>query len=627
MLKLGRVNFNNLLGSAKEAIINRAIAYNKAYTLLHRQLVQKERVRYYEGVTLNINKKTYKVVREYNIKSSSTKPYIPYSKENPNKNNLGLNQLFVGQDPYKKYEGNPKSGIYHDECSIYPRRYEATELLSDKTPLKDKKKLFFCEDSWGWEIRDFIYSFLDLSPGFVNSTLNKTIHITKKNDFGFEIVASVKKLTNITAKTVARINHQKMTYFYEKERYKIVYTDKTEEIIEVTPRARFASEIKYGEYKIISAGDYIVYANLTQQKKCPPCFDMSSALKHHGQIIYKARVPVKNQGTVLSFYKYRKLKIEWEQSSWKELKESLKTLKTMSPSAKKEDLSSLCILFADNTCILLSKGAITSEKITNTISRIVAKPPSFSFVALVHADTNELALSKKEFVENWEKYFELYVYERKSFWQKIAAPLVAIVTMIIAPYLTYLALPVGATLSTTVTFFGISTTASFLVGASAFFATVGLVGSFARVPFLKVIGTIGGIGVGMVNSIWSSATTKMLKEGSLEIGVKKLSSQMVTKTAVEASKKVTFGAVLNYIKSSWLNTLNSVLQIINASASLSKEELEETKEINENERNKIVVDDEDEFIRPNFIQKVIDIPKLDGKIEKIEEMEKWEQTF
>lgn len=57
----------------------------------------------------------YKIYQgdRYDIKSGSKAPYDYDSSWN-----LGLNQLFVGQDPYAWYQGDPGDGIYHDDCDI-----------------------------------------------------------------------------------------------------------------------------------------------------------------------------------------------------------------------------------------------------------------------------------------------------------------------------------------------------------------------------------------------------------------------------------------------------------------------------------------------------------------------------
>ncbi|EHN6901962.1 hypothetical protein KJK83_000594 [Campylobacter jejuni] len=89
------------------------IGVNKYVELLHKQLIRKGR-----SQIKNINHPLFKnsyIVKKYNIKSSST---APYNKESYN--DLGLNQFFVRQDPYKSYQGDPssKNGIYHDICEI-----------------------------------------------------------------------------------------------------------------------------------------------------------------------------------------------------------------------------------------------------------------------------------------------------------------------------------------------------------------------------------------------------------------------------------------------------------------------------------------------------------------------------
>lgn len=91
------------------------VGVNKYVELLHKQLIRKKKAST-KDVFHPLFNNSY-IVNSYNIKSSST---APYNRENYN--DLGLNQLFVGQDPYKPYQGDPnsKNGIYHDNCMITP---------------------------------------------------------------------------------------------------------------------------------------------------------------------------------------------------------------------------------------------------------------------------------------------------------------------------------------------------------------------------------------------------------------------------------------------------------------------------------------------------------------------------
>ncbi|EAL2855802.1 hypothetical protein A3694_01365 [Campylobacter coli] len=127
------------------------IGVNKYVELLHKQLIRKGR-----SQIQNINHPLFKnsyIVKKYNIKSSST---APYNKENYN--DLGLNQFFVGQDPYKPYQGDPssKNGIYHDICEIRTK-YNLGNMQYYYGFPKNLTLLFEKEKAWKYHGKGFFY--------------------------------------------------------------------------------------------------------------------------------------------------------------------------------------------------------------------------------------------------------------------------------------------------------------------------------------------------------------------------------------------------------------------------------------------------------------------------------------
>ncbi|EOJ1420021.1 hypothetical protein ACM13D_001727 [Campylobacter jejuni] len=127
------------------------IGVNKYVELLHKQLVRKGR-----SQIQNINHPLFKnsyIVKKYNIKSSST---APYNKENYN--DLGLNQFFVGQDPYKPYRGDPssKNGIYHDICEIRTN-YNLGSMQYYYGFPNNLALLFEKEKAWKYNGKGFFY--------------------------------------------------------------------------------------------------------------------------------------------------------------------------------------------------------------------------------------------------------------------------------------------------------------------------------------------------------------------------------------------------------------------------------------------------------------------------------------
>ncbi|ECQ0732390.1 hypothetical protein FYV79_09350 [Campylobacter coli] len=127
------------------------IGVNKYVELLHKQLIRKGR-----SQIQNINHPLFKnsyIVKKYNIKSSST---APYNKENYN--DLGLNQFFVGQDPYKPYKGDPssKNGIYHDICEIRTK-YNLGNMQYYYGFPNNLALLFEKEKAWKYHGKGFFY--------------------------------------------------------------------------------------------------------------------------------------------------------------------------------------------------------------------------------------------------------------------------------------------------------------------------------------------------------------------------------------------------------------------------------------------------------------------------------------
>ncbi|EAL7208390.1 hypothetical protein DUH56_08660 [Campylobacter coli] len=127
------------------------IGVNKYVELLHKQLVRKGR-----SQIQNINHPLFKnsyIVKKYNIKSPST---APYNKENYS--DLGLNQFFVGQDPYKPYKGDPssKNGIYHDICEIRTN-YNLGSMQYYYGFPNNLALLFEKEKAWKYHGKGFFY--------------------------------------------------------------------------------------------------------------------------------------------------------------------------------------------------------------------------------------------------------------------------------------------------------------------------------------------------------------------------------------------------------------------------------------------------------------------------------------
>ncbi|EBF5967189.1 hypothetical protein FI351_08805 [Campylobacter coli] len=206
------------------------IGVNKYVELLHKQLIRKGR-----SQIQNINHPLFKnsyIVKKYNIKSSST---APYNKENYN--DLGLNQFFVGQDPYKPYKGDPssKNGIYHDICEIRTK-YNLGSMQYYYGFPNNLTLLFEKEKAWKYHGKRFFYidekiNFKDiLNKALENINYEMLINdievvifsqtIQKNNEWIYPSIDDIKmpniKVENIEFKSLFRKPYKKLCVDVEK---------------------------------------------------------------------------------------------------------------------------------------------------------------------------------------------------------------------------------------------------------------------------------------------------------------------------------------------------------------------------------------------------------------------------
>ncbi|EAI3897342.1 hypothetical protein BXA15_07430 [Campylobacter lari] len=142
---------------------------HKYVELLHKQLIRKGRAvktRIYHPLFPN----SYGI-DFYDIKSPSRAPYNYH-----NSGDLGLNQFFVGQNPYEWYRGDPgdKSGIYHDTCQIIRKRQNLSLFSFDfhgKNVVTNPSYLLKYKE----ELKNFYYLYnritFDKLHGFYNALL------------------------------------------------------------------------------------------------------------------------------------------------------------------------------------------------------------------------------------------------------------------------------------------------------------------------------------------------------------------------------------------------------------------------------------------------------------------------
>lgn len=174
-MKLKVINFDskNVFGSIKQAVFTSALSYAKMYELLHKQIWRKAPYRIAISTFSSMptfNDRPVGFVRKWNIKDGSTHPYS-YEGGDPS---FGLDQLFVGQDYRKKYVGNPKDGIYHDDCYIQPKSITTSATQNFK-------------HAWVYYINEADSE----SLSFINKNYVPSKIWYKEDDNGYDVIANV----------------------------------------------------------------------------------------------------------------------------------------------------------------------------------------------------------------------------------------------------------------------------------------------------------------------------------------------------------------------------------------------------------------------------------------------------
>lgn len=149
---LGKIVYNTKytpVVNIKLSAISAAMGRAKMYELLHKQVWRKTRLRWpNDGPNYNhsrvpvytipglttFNGRPVAFIKHWDIKSESKEPYAYDEISKADHPNFGLNQLFVGGDPFEVYK-HPDSGsddpgdddgIYHDDCYITPKMMPAS---------------------------------------------------------------------------------------------------------------------------------------------------------------------------------------------------------------------------------------------------------------------------------------------------------------------------------------------------------------------------------------------------------------------------------------------------------------------------------------------------------------------
>lgn len=410
----------------KDLILARNKGFNKMVELLHKQLIRKGRIR---TRSANFYHPTLKAmvyfIRSYNIKSSAKGPYNYHSH-----NDLGLNQFFVGQNPYSWYQGDPgdKNGIYHDTSEIVRTQDNAT---STKYGYKDLSVI----KAWGqgemvhalhpvfnpFKDREYIYRFPVKAK--ISCTFEwHTIDNTRATSTGGERDRTI--LEGERYRTI-RV-HRNITI--DMERWKIKLDGSRQRLADIR-------DLSLNTNFEFEGKDYI-RTNLTHR--------IYKAVTFHDIDMFENLPPFYRELKVSKIYRYDQIeKLMGQTLEWELVLNGEDDFVDIYLWGK---YAGRLVAFGDGDIAgYLDDGRILKQgrrRETKTYSGDEGADhhrtfyyPTLNLIETFDPATHMPTRGAFKFVTEWESHYGLYIKEDKEFWEK-ALPIVTIVIVIVVTIIT-----------------------------------------------------------------------------------------------------------------------------------------------------------------------------------------------
>jgi len=602
----------NLEASFKEAIVATAMGYGKIYKLLHRQLWEKDKLKESgTGYTistgesvglipkrvvtanqeLTINGRTAKAIKYWNIKSPSHNPYNPTDLQD-----LGLNQLFVGQKYNAPYEGDPKDGIYHDYCRIEPK----STLLPDDTHDSmgwwlEGNGYWEKTDEWGEVLISNVYDYNKIVsvPTMVQDT--HPAGVSPYYDENGDIVQSqvvdtngdpvldgdgnptYENATTVGGEPVYDSNGDAIMVQAVDANGDPIFHDEDRGMWYVIQRPDDDPEAPLDEYKV---QDVLVdLGNQGSEYKTPSVRSINfsnvsdsnrNGLASHFDEVRAGYLEIANFTSTHGDIVFQDKEDKYIRLNSSSIMGSLATVKT--------------IVYADGTAFTYTLP--TYAKITSDdVSEYHFRDGSSQTLPLVYTDTGDLVQNRSDFVENWDNLFELYVHEDSYWYTSLISIAVILVSMIIA-------------YSTGIYFSGAEWGA---MNASLAFAAMGGaisgIGAVSGNKVFQILGTVLSLGTSIYNIGSKAIANQAMAKG--------LSERTATQIASEATFQEVFQGYVSTIGFS--NLLNIGSSAYGIYSTLTAQEItQQTDDVTEDDSMKVyAIDDDDEHK-----DKVMELVKL-----------------
>ena len=513
------------LEQTKDLLVARNKGFIKLVELLHIQLMRKGRYRYYGLYNHPVYGQVYSIAK-YDIKSGSSAPYDYHSPYD-----LGLNQFFVGQNPYAWYNGDPgdSNGIYHDTCEIIRSQDNATSTIYGYKDLSLIKK-------WGqgemvhslhpvfnpFKDREYIYRFPVKAK--ISCTFEWDKIVYKKNNFKEILDDNGNKIIDKSQSTIKVFRNVNV----DMERWRINLDGS---------RQRLADIRDWNFNTTLQATPIYGYQNEHTKEEIITGYNKDIDIFAYLPVFYREL----KDSRVYTYDEMTKLigqTLEWEL--------------VLNGDDDFVDIylwgsyAGRIIAFGDGEVagymddgrILIQGTKLEQHSFTTGSDNehthyFYYDIPTLSLIETFDPNTHMPLRGAFKFVTEWQSHYGLFVEEDKETWEKLV-PIVAIVIVIVVTIVTY---GVGTAYTTGVTsgFYGATASGLAAVGVTGYAATFALSGALlmgagyglsymgvkhdkqaliAGGKILSLAGSVISI-ASMVSSVWSEIILQSASNTSL----------------------------------------------------------------------------------------------------------------
>jgi hypothetical protein len=466
------------------------------YELLHMQLWRKGKCRLQDGINVTIDGVEYGAIKEYDIKSSSKKPYNRYTHD------YGLNQLFVGGNPYKHYDAQDlpdldgDHGIHHDDCKIVLKnnfRFSFA-LLGNKNRGKD-------------ELLDDIPLSIPMPGWQWGTAYNQTQGWTAFYKIRMYDGWGEKLIDNVEQIDITDENNETKRYAH------IFYTNGNDGYIEM-------QKVEYGIINPSTIMPVLEYKEKLNSAIATVNYRVGSHQSQKEVETYEGYVPIpmyiEKFGEPLHILENIQMSTSniWGMTAGRVYVFPRGITFFLSPSKMRDDTDQ------EYNIHPISYPGADEEISEEILDETFGSGGNRYFLPLVNKQTGRTLASKIVFIDYWDSIFELYVHEDTE-WYKIV---IAMIVIVVAAIITYFFPP-----------FGIAAKSA-IAAVLAMGVFIGGIGALSGNKWLQAIGMVMTLGA----SIYGGAQSVAI-QGAMEAG-----KGVLTQAAMQEAARVGIMQMLQY---------------------------------------------------------------------------------